>query len=138
MPMTMPMTMTMTIPPTDNLDMPSICIPHVKLTIGHGECMRPITSQFIQSAFSRYGEISEVVMNLHSSCNSELRACSCSAADAQYYYVHIHFKRWHVENGEARYVRSVLLSSNPGANIKLAYDTNGPWYWKFYAARILN
>lgn len=117
---------------TTNLAIPSICIPYVKTTVGRGNVARPLTSQFIQDAFSRYGEICEVVMKLHSR-NSESAACE-QRIDEQYYYVYIHFKRWRVENGEARYVRSVLMSSSPSANIKLAYDNNGPWYWKFYAA----
>ena len=138
--MTEPATATLT--SKDNLANPGISIPHVKVTIGHGEFSRPVTQHFIQSAFSRYGVIEEVVMKLHSR-NSESRACagngdgyghdSKEKDEYHYYCVHIRFKRWHIENGEARYVRSVLLSSNPGANIKLAY--HGPWYWKFYAAR---
>jgi hypothetical protein len=120
-------------PTTTNLATPSICIPYVKTTVGRGNVARPVTSQFIQDAFSRYGEIDEVVMKLHSR-NSESAACEQRSLDEQYYYVYIHFKRWRVENGEARYVRSVLMSSSPSANIKLAYDNNGPWYWKFYAA----
>jgi len=120
---------------TDNLAMPVICIPHVKMTVGRGEFVRPMTSQFIQEAFSRYGEIENVVMKIHS---RNYDSCACAYAYdrgnvEQYYHVCIHFKRWRIENGEARYVRSVLLSPNPMANIKLSYD--GPWYWKFYAAR---
>jgi hypothetical protein len=142
-------TATATLASKDNLANPGICIPHVKMTIGRGEFSRPVTQHFIQSAFSRYGEIEEVVMKLHSP-NSNSRACAGNCGgyggygrahieekeeedEYHYYRVHIHFKRWHIENGEARYVRSVLLSSNTDANIKLAYD--GPWYWKFYAAR---
>jgi hypothetical protein len=115
----------------DNLTLPVICIPHVKMTIGRDELERPLTSHFIREAFSRYGEIENVVM--------KIRSRNCDSYDRknveQYYHVYIHFKRWRIENGEARYVRSVLLSPNPMANIKLSYD--GPWYWKFYAARVM-
>ena len=113
----------------DNLAMPVICIPHVKMTIGRGEFERPMTSQFIQAAFGRYGEIENVIMKIHSRNYDSYDGGNVE----QYYHVCIHFKRWHIENGEARYVRSVLLSPNPMANIKLSYD--GPWYWKFHAAR---
>ena len=120
----------------DNLALPIICIPHVKMTIGRGEFERPMTSQFIQDAFSRYGEIGDVAMKICSSHNSETDYIYGGTTGrgnvAQYYHVCVHFKRWRIENGEARYVRSVLLSPNTMANIKLSYD--GPWYWKFYAS----
>lgn len=116
----------------DNLAMPVICIPHVKMTIGRGEFETPMTSQFIQTVFNRYGEIDDVVMKIHSRNSDSYDRGNVE----QYYHVCIHFKRWCIENGEARYVRSVLLSPNPMANIKLSYD--GPWYWKFYAARVVH
>lgn len=131
-----PITETMSSSMVDNLAMPVICIPHVKMTIGRGELERPMTAQFIQDAFSRYGEIENVVMKIHSrNCDSSAYAYDRGNVE-QYYQVCIHFKRWRVENGETRYVRSVLLSPNPMANIKLSYD--GPWYWKFYAARSIH
>ena len=108
----------------DDARIPDICIPYAKITIGYGEAGRPLTAQFIQDAFSRYGEIDEVTMKLQS------RRFDTSCVE-QYYHVRISFKRWRIENGEARYVRSVMLSPNPMANIKLVYD--GPNYWKFYS-----
>ena len=133
----------------DDLSFPSICIPHVKMYIGKG-CDAPMTRSFIHSAFSRYGDISEVVMIIHSAEISRHPAMSDRVNDGggdgvrqykndgftrveEYYRVFIHFNRWHIENGEARYVRSVLMSNSPNANIKLSYG--GPWYWKFSANR---
>ena len=119
---------------SDVISFPSICIPHVKTCIeesgGASGSVIPMTREFIKAAFSIYGEISEVVMTTRYATdrdgNSHTRA-------EEYYRVHIHFKRWNIENGEARYVRSVLMSSSTAANIKLSYS--GPWYWKFSALR---
>ncbi len=118
---------------SDIVSFPSICIPHVKTCIEEGGAsgsVIPMTKEFIKTAFSRYGEISEVVMTTRYTAdrNSHTRGAE------EYYRVHIHFKRWNIENGEARYVRSVLMSSSTTAgNIKLSYS--GPWYWKFSALR---
>ena len=122
---------------SDIISFPSICIPHVNMCIEEGGASGsvPMTKEFIKAAFSRYGEISEVVMTprytmdreRYSNANSHMRGAE------KYYRVHIHFKRWNIENGEARYVRSVLMSSSTAANIKLSYS--GPWYWKFSALR---
>lgn len=109
-----------------DVSIPDICIPYAKLNIGCGDDKRELTSQFIHDTFGRYGEVEKVIMNMRS------RRFSDGVVE-QYYHVRIVFKRWHIENGEARYVRSVMLSPNPMANIKLVYD--GPRYWKFYSAR---
>jgi hypothetical protein len=113
----------------EDLSYPSICIPFSKMHYGINEDM-PVTTEFVERAFTRYGKISSVVLKLHS---SEITHVGPVTKIEHYYRFIIHFERWHVENGEARYVRSVLMSADPGANIKLAYD--GPWYWKFFALR---
>ena len=127
-----------------NLSFPSICIPHAKMYIGKGYDT-PMTRAFIQTAFSRYGDVAEVVIiqrrvvNPHQHqhryrCDYDEYACNDGFVCAEdYYRVFVHFKRWHIENGEARYVRSVLMSKSPNANIKLSYS--GPWYWKISANR---
>lgn len=133
-----------TVPIPDDLSFPSICIPHAKMYIGKG-CDTPMTRAFIQTAFSRYGDVAEVVMIIHSA-DIQRRVVEKENSRGQYeddgygftrveeyYRVFVHFKRWHIENGEARYVRSVLMSNSPNANIKLSYS--GPWYWKFSANR---
>ena len=113
----------------EDLSYPNICIPFSKMHYGINEDM-PITSEFVERAFSRYGKISNVILKLHS---SEITHLGPVPKIEHYYRFIIHFKRWHVENGEARYVRSVMMSPDQSANIKLAYD--GPWYWKFFALR---
>ena len=138
------------IPVPEDLSFPSICIPHAKMYSGKG-CDMPMTRAFIQTAFGRYGDVAEVVMVIHSADiqrrvvekeNGHRDRGQYDEYDGgddgftrveEYYRVFIHFKRWHVENGEARYVRSVLMSNSPNANIKLSYS--GPWYWKFSANR---
>lgn len=105
---------------------PSICIAYSKMYVGAGDDI-PMTEAFIRSAFSRYGDIANVVMIPHFTAGLPRRRTE------DYYRVIIHFNRWNVENGEARYVRSVLMSNSPNANIKLSYS--GPWYWKFSANR---
>jgi hypothetical protein len=112
----------------DDISMPAICIPYAKMNIGCGDVKRDLTSQFIQDAFGRYGDVESVIMNARS------RKFEDGCVE-HYYHVCVVFKRWHIENGEARYVRSVMLSPNPMANIKLVYD--GPRYWKFYSARVM-
>lgn len=116
---------------SDVISFPSICIPRVKTSIEEGGAsgsVIPMTKEFIKAAFSRYGEISEVVMTTRYATDRERYG---NGGAEEYYRVHIHFKRWNIENGEARYVRSVLMSSSTAANIKLSYS--GPWYWKFSA-----
>jgi len=112
-----------------DLSFPSICIPFSRMHYGIDDDM-PITSEFVERAFTRYGKISSVVLKLHS---SEITHVGPIPKIEHYYRFIIHFERWHVENGEARYVRSIMMLTDPGANIKLAYD--GPWYWKFFALR---
>ncbi len=112
-----------------DLSFPSICIPFSKMHYGINEDI-PITTEFVKFAFSRYGKISNVILKLHS---SEITHLGPVPKIEHYYRFIIHFERWNVENGEARYVRSVMLSADTCANIKLAYD--GPWYWKFFALR---
>ena len=112
-----------------DLTYPSICIPFSKMHYGINQDM-PITTEIVERAFSRYGKISSVILKLHS---SEITHVSPIPKIEHYYRFIIHFERWHVENGEARYVRSVMMSADTSANIKLAYD--GPWYWKFFALR---
>jgi hypothetical protein len=115
----------------DNSDLsfPSICIPFSRMHYGIDDDI-PITTDFVERAFSRYGKISSVVLKLHS---SEITHLGPVPKIEHYYRFIIQFERWHVENGEARYVRSVMMSPDQNANIKLAYD--GPWYWKFFALR---
>ena len=125
--------------PNSDLSFPSICIPHAKMYIGKGYDS-PMTRAFIESAFSRYGDVAEVVMVIHSADIHHHHHHRDHHHDhdqydvevEEYYRVFVHFKRWHIENGEARYVRSVLMSNSPNANIKLSYS-GGPWYWKFSA-----
>jgi hypothetical protein len=112
-----------------DISVPSICIPFSRMHYGIDDDV-PITCDFVERLFSRYGKISNVVLKLHS---SEITHTGSVPKIEHYYRFIIHFERWHVENGEARYVRSIMMSPNPDANIKLAYD--GPWYWKFFALR---
>jgi len=114
-----------------DLSFPSICIPFSKMYYGICEDL-PITTNFVERAFSRYGKINSVILKLHSSEITHLGPGPAPKIEHYYRFI-IHFERWHVENGEARYVRSIMMSPDPGANIKLAYD--GPWYWKFFAYR---
>ncbi len=113
----------------EDLSYPSICIPFSRMHYGIDDDI-PITTDFVERAFSRYGKISNVILKLHSSEITHVRPVP---KIEHYYRFVIHFERWHIENGEARYVRSVMMRPDPSSNIKLAYD--GPWYWKFFAYR---
>ena len=126
----------------ENLDLtiPSIRIDHAKMYIGRGCDTTPVTESFVGSVFSRYGDIARVEMVINRSTNPDDRfgtgtGFGTGFGTENYYRIVIHFKRWNIENGEARYVRSILMSSSPNANIKLSYS--GPWYWKFSANRLL-
>ena len=108
--------------------------------IGRGCDTTPVTESFVGSVFSRYGDIARVEMVINRSTNPDDRfgtgtGFGTGFGTENYYRIVIHFKRWNIENGEARYVRSILMSSSPNANIKLSYS--GPWYWKFSANRLL-
>lgn len=121
--------------PRDDAALPSICIPFSKTRYGPAND-RPVNEIFVKKCFERYGSIAHVVIKSHATDIQHLTSAPehAHAVTAEYYYsIVIHFKSWDLENKEAKYVRSVLMSPNEFSNLKLVYD--GPWYWKFFAFR---
>jgi hypothetical protein len=108
-----------------------------------------VDTEFVKKCFSRYGLIERVIIkthcvpNPHSSCltypnygyetGGQGWSSTSNGKDEleKYYSIVIHFKRWNIENKEAKYVRSVLMLPDEFSNLKLVYY--GPWYWKFFA-----
>ena len=124
--------------PKDNPAFPSICIPFSKTRYGPAND-KLVTEAFVKKCFGRYGTIAHVVIKSHVTDICHLttapeNATASKSKSAEYYYsIVIHFDSWDLENKEAKYVRSVLMSPNEFSNLKLVYD--GPWYWKFFAFR---
>ena len=127
--------------PKDNPAFPSICIPFSKTRYGPAND-KLVTEAFVKKCFGRYGSIAHVVIKSHATdiCHlttapeHALASSRTQSKSAEYYYsIVIHFNSWDLENKEAKYVRSVLMSPNEFSNLKLVYD--GPWYWKFFAFR---
>jgi hypothetical protein len=127
--------------PGDDSAFPSICIPFSKIRYGAAND-KVVTEAFVKKCFERYGSIAHVVIKSHATdiCHltttpeHALTASRTQSKSAEYYYnIVIHFNSWDLENKEAKYVRSVLMSPNEFSNLKLVYD--GPWYWKFFAFR---
>ena len=124
--------------PKDNPAFPSICIPFSKIRYGAAND-KLVTEAFVKKCFGRYGTITHVVIKSHVTDICHLttapeNATANKSKSAEYYYsIVIHFDSWDLENKEAKYVRSVLMSPNEFSNLKLVYD--GPWYWKFFAFR---
>lgn len=122
----------------DNPAFPSICIPFSKIRYGPAND-KFVTEAFVKKCFGRYGSITHVVIKSHATdiCNlttaPENETANKSKSAEYYYSIVIHFDSWDLENKEAKYVRSVLMSPNEFSNLKLVYD--GPWYWKFFAFR---
>ncbi len=122
-------------------DYPSICIPFSKIRYGMKN-EHEVDGEFVKRCFSRYGIIDRVVIKTHYTTNTHLSDLSYPNYDPpdnitrkddieKYYSIVIHFKKWDVENKEAKYVRSVLMLPDEFSNLKLVY--HGPWYWKFFA-----
>ena len=127
--------------PGDDATFPSICIPFSKIRYGPAND-KLVTEAFVKKCFGRYGSISHVVIKSHvtdicyltTAPEHALTSSHTQSKSAEYYYsIVIHFDSWDLENKEAKYVRSVLMSPNEFSNLKLVYD--GPWYWKFFAFR---
>lgn len=122
----------------DNPAFPSICIPFSKIRYGPAND-KVVTEAFVKKCFGRYGTISHVVIKSHVTDMCHLTSVpenelANKTKSAEYYYsIVIRFDSWDLENKEAKYVRSVLMSPNEFSNLKLVYD--GPWYWKFFAFR---
>jgi len=120
----------------DNPAFPSICIPFSKIRYGPAND-KVVTESFVKKCFGRYGSITHVVIKSHATDICHLTTApenAVASKSAEYYYsIVIHFDSWDLENKEAKYVRSVLMSPNEFSNLKLVYD--GPWYWKFFAFR---
>lgn len=122
----------------DNPASPSICIPFSKIRYGPAND-KLVTEAFVKKCFGRYGSIAHVVIKSHATDICHLttapeNAVANKSKTSEYYYsIVIHFDSWDLENKEAKYVRSVLMSPNEFSNLKLVYD--GPWYWKFFAFR---
>jgi hypothetical protein len=123
---------------SDDLTFPSICIPFSKMRYGPAND-KVVTEAFVKKCFGRYGTVSHVVIKSHVTDICHLTTApenthANQSKVAEYYYsIVIHFDSWDLENKEAKYVRSVLMSPNESSNLKLVYD--GPWYWKFFAFR---
>jgi hypothetical protein len=122
----------------DNPAFPSICIPFSKIRYGPAND-KVVTEAFVKKCFGRYGTISHVVIKSHVTdmCHltsvPENELANKTKSTEYYYSIVIRFDSWDLENKEAKYVRSVLMSPNEFSNLKLVYD--GPWYWKFFAFR---
>jgi hypothetical protein len=127
--------------PRDDSTFPSICIPFSKIRYGPAN-NKVVTEAFVKKCFERYGSIAHVVIKSHATDICHLTtapehtvtaSCTQSKSAEYYYSIVVHFNSWDLENKEAKYVRSVLMSPNELSNLKLVYD--GPWYWKFFAFR---
>ena len=95
---------------------PSICIPFSKIRYGSAND-KVNNESFVKKCFERYGSIAHVVIKSHATDISHLtsapeHALAKKSRTSEYYYsIVIHFNSWDLENKEAKYVRSVLMSS---------------------------